>query len=92
MKPPTITAARAIDDLTLLVEFSNHDRKYYNVKHLLNIPMFQLLRNPAFFRGFQVDKGGYGIVWNEDIDLSEYELWQNGSDVLLETDRTSISL
>jgi hypothetical protein len=22
--------------------------------------------------------GGYGLAWNEDIDISEYELWNNG--------------
>ncbi len=46
--------------------------------------MFAPLRQPAFFRNFQVERVGYGIVWNEDIDLSEYELWQNG--VILESE------
>jgi Protein of unknown function (DUF2442) len=74
MKPPKVVAASAIDDLTLLVEFSNHDRRQYSIVNLLDKQMFQLLRNPTFFRSCQVDEGGYGIVWNEDIDLSEYEL------------------
>jgi hypothetical protein len=26
----------------------------------------------------RVDPGGYGISWNDHIDLSEYELWTNG--------------
>jgi len=30
------------------------------------------------FRALHVDAGGYGISWNDDIDLSEYELWTNG--------------
>jgi hypothetical protein len=42
------------------------------------IPLFAPLRQPAFFKNFKVEKGVYGIVWNEDIDLSEYELWKNG--------------
>jgi hypothetical protein len=25
-----------------------------------------------------VDKHGYGIVWNDELDLSESELWING--------------
>jgi hypothetical protein len=82
MKPPKIVAAHAIDDLTLIVEFSNHDRKQYSVANLLDKPMFSPLRNPSFFRSFQVDEGGYAIVWNDEIDLSEYELWQNGTDVV----------
>jgi Protein of unknown function (DUF2442) len=82
MKPPKIIAAQAIDDLTLIVEFSNQDRKQYSVVDLLDKPMFAPLRNPGFFRNFQVDEGGYAIVWNDEIDLSEYELWQNGTDVV----------
>jgi hypothetical protein len=26
----------------------------------------------------KIESGGYGLVWNEDIDISEYELWKNG--------------
>jgi len=29
----------------------------------------------------RVDPGGYGISWNDNIDLSEYELWTNGQPV-----------
>ena len=45
---------------------------------LLDKPMFFPLKNPAFFRNFIIESGGYGLVWNEEIDISEYELWQNG--------------
>jgi hypothetical protein len=27
--------------------------------------------------------GGYGISWNDEIDLSEYELWTNGAEVVM---------
>jgi Protein of unknown function (DUF2442) len=81
MKIPKILSAQAIDDSTLIVEFSNGDRKQYNVSKLLEKPMFSPLKNPSFFKSFQVDAGGYGIAWDDEIDLSEYELWQNGTDV-----------
>jgi hypothetical protein len=45
--------------------------------------MFSGLRQPAFFRNFKVEPGGYAIVWKEEIDSSEYELWKNG--VILES-------
>ncbi|MCC3422425.1 MAG: DUF2442 domain-containing protein [Microcoleus sp. PH2017_01_SCD_O_A] len=63
---------------TLVIEFTNHEVKQYNIVHLLKNLMFAPLRQPAFFKNFKVEQGGYGIVWNEDIDLSEYELWKNG--------------
>ena len=46
--------------------------------------MFFPLKNPAFFRNFIIDSGGYALVWNEDIDISEYELWQNGISITKE--------
>ncbi len=78
MQCPRIIRASVIDDYTLVVEFSNHEIKKYDVRRLLSIPIFLPLQNPAFLRSFKIDEGGYGIVWNEDIDISEYELWKNG--------------
>lgn len=37
-------------------------------------------KNEAFFKSVKVDSGGYGVSWNDDIDLSEYELWVNGKE------------
>ena len=76
-----IQAAKAIDDTTLLVEFTNQEVKTYDIRPLLDIQMFSPLRQPAFFKNFEVDSGGYAIVWNDEIDISEYELWQNGAPV-----------
>ena len=33
------------------------------------------------FEQAQVDNGGYGVSWNEDIDISEYELWDMGKTI-----------
>ena len=78
MKCPRVCKAKAIDERTLVIEFTNQEVKKYDVSHLLENVMFAPLRQPAFFKNFRIDSGGYGIVWNEDIDLSEYELWKNG--------------
>ncbi len=29
----------------------------------------------------KVEKGGYAVVWNSDIDISEHELWSYGQEV-----------
>ncbi|MGI8883889.1 MAG: DUF2442 domain-containing protein [Pyrinomonadaceae bacterium] len=78
MNHPKINSAKAINDHTLLIEFDNAEKKVYDITPLLEKAMFALLKNPAFFRNVQVDKGGYAVFWNEDIDLSEYELWTHG--------------
>lgn len=78
MKYPSIKSAKALDEHTILVEFSNNVLKKYDITPLLGKDVFKPLKNPAFFKNFRVDTGGYGLVWNDDIDISEYELWING--------------
>ena len=78
MKYPRIQHAQAIDDTTVVIEFTNREVKNYNIRHLLENSMFAPLRQPAFFKNFTVEPGGYAIVWNEDVDVSAYELWKNG--------------
>jgi hypothetical protein len=44
----------------------------------MNRAEFDALKNESLFRFVRVDPGGYGVSWNADIDLSEYELWTRG--------------
>ncbi|MEN8219270.1 MAG: DUF2442 domain-containing protein [Pseudomonadota bacterium] len=80
MQSPKIKSAKSIDDHTILVEFVNSQKRKYDFVPLFKKEMFSPLKNPAFFINFQVDSTGCGIVWNEDIDISEYELWNNGTE------------
>jgi hypothetical protein len=81
MKSPKIIAAQAVGDRTLVIEFDNQEVKEYDISPLFSRPMFAPLKNPGFFKSFSLEPGGYGIVWNEDVDISEYELWTNGVSV-----------
>jgi hypothetical protein len=47
----------------------------------MNLERFQLLKHEAFFKAVKVDLGGYGVSWDDERDLSEYELWNNGLEV-----------
>lgn len=78
MQYPKIKSASAIDNHTLIVEFDNNETKKYDISPLLNKDMFTPLKNPAFFKAVKVEQGGYGVVWNSEIDISEYELWKHG--------------
>ncbi|MCT7959609.1 DUF2442 domain-containing protein [Laspinema sp. D1] len=73
-----IVSAKAIGDRLLLIKFTNQEVRKYDITPLLEKPMFVPLSNPVFFKNFRVELGGYGLVWNDEIDISEYELWQNG--------------
>ena len=67
---------------TLIVTFDNHVVKKYDCTPILKNPLFKILQDPAFFKNVHVDTGGYGISWNDDLDLSEYELWTNGVELM----------
>lgn len=75
---PRIKTVSVIAPLKLAIHFDNDIEKEYDCTPLLARPQFQLLKDPGFFRAVKVDAGGYGISWNAEIDLSEYELWNNG--------------
>jgi hypothetical protein len=53
----------------------------YDCRRILNLDRFQLLKHDAFFEAVIVDLGGYGVSWDDEMDLSEYELWNNGVEV-----------
>jgi hypothetical protein len=76
---PRIQSVCPVDRTRLLVQFENGEQRLYDCSPLLSRPQFQLLANPAFFRTVRVDAGGYGVSWNDDLDLSEHELWTNGT-------------
>jgi len=60
-----------MDDYQLLVEFTTHEKRRFDVKPLLNKTMFAALKNAAFFKSVKVEQGGYAVSWNDDIDISE---------------------
>jgi hypothetical protein len=81
MNVPKIKSAEAIDGCTLVILFDNKQRKKYDITPLLNKEMFTPLKNIALFKSVKVDQGGYAVVWNSDIDISEYELWVHGENM-----------
>jgi len=78
MDIPRIQSAAPKDGHILVVTFTNGKRKQYDVKRLSARESFAPLRNEAFFNNVSVEPGGYAVSWNAEIDISEYELWQNG--------------
>ena len=73
----------ALSDFKLSVQFSEGVTKIYDVKPLFDKwPAFtSLIETPEIFTGVQVDAGGYGVIWNDALDLSCDELWENGKTV-----------
>ena len=69
-----------LQDFCLLVNFQNGTTKHYSVAPLFDKwEAFKALAEiKGLFDQVKVDAGGYGISWNDDIDLSCNELWNNG--------------
>jgi hypothetical protein len=68
--------------MKLSVQFANGATKLYDVKPLVaRIPAFEALEDEALFGSVEVDQGGYRVIWNDDVDLSCDELWENGVEV-----------
>ncbi len=78
MSYPKVLAVNIIEDYILLITFDNQQSKKYDVSQLFVKKMFEPLKNSHFFKSVQIETGGYALSWGADIDISEYELWQNG--------------
>ena len=75
---PKIQSEKPLSNLQLLVTFQNQIKKIYDCSHLLAREHFKPLQDNVLFKTVYVDHGGYGIIWNDDLDLAESELWING--------------
>ena len=71
-----------LDNLILLVTFENGVKKKYDVKQLFDqFENYRRLEDVNFFNSVKVDCGGYAICWDDEIDISEVELWDNGIEI-----------
>ena len=75
-----IKFVKPLDNYIISVVFQNGVEKEYDMKKLF--PVFPQLcafeTNPGLFEQVQVDAGGYGISWNDELDLEAEEIWEEG--------------
>ena len=70
--------------MNLLVLFENGIIKKFDVKQIIkDFPEYSQLENQDIFNLVSVEPGGYGVSWNDELDCSEGELWENGVDTHL---------
>lgn len=77
-KYPKILDVKPKKGKRLLVTFNNGIKKIYDCSSLIDDDIFKPLMNDALFNSVQADKHGYGVIWTDELDLSESELWING--------------
>ena len=77
-----VKAVSALPDFRLSVQFAEGVTKIYNVEPLFSKwESFKDLEDPDLFSGVEVDVGGYGIIWNDELDLSCDKLFENGETI-----------
>ena len=77
-----IISVKPLDNMVLSVVFQNGIEKIYNVRSLYAVfPQFQMLEEENdLFGEVQVDAGGYGISWNDELDLDANTIWEEGTE------------
>ena len=74
---------KPLPDYSLLIDFETGECKQYNMKPLFKKwDVFKSLQNiNGLFEQVRVDTGGFGISWNDELDLSCNELYLNSAPV-----------
>lgn len=75
-----IKSVRPLENSLILVVFQNGIEKTYNMRNLYPVfPQFEIFeKDKALFNQVQIDVGGYGIFWNDDLDLDAEDIWEDG--------------
>ena len=74
-----IKAICTLNEFVVLARFQDGTEKQYDVSQLFtSYPQFRKLEERKLFEKVVVDAGGYGISWDDELDISAEELWENG--------------
>lgn len=78
-----VKSVTPLPDFQLCVQFSEGVTKLYDVKQLFDkyAIFLPLKEHPELFSAVEVDLGGYGIIWNDEIDIACDELYFNGETI-----------
>lgn len=78
-----IKSVKPLNDLRLSVVFQNGTEKEYDIHNLYSVfPQFKEFEtNSDLFIQVRVDVGGYGISWDDNLDLDAEDIWEYGTEI-----------
>lgn len=76
-------ALRLIGNGIVEVDFTDGVRKQYDMKQLFSKYPFmkRLVEEEGFFEQGKMDCEGWGIIWDDMVDISIEEIYYNGEDI-----------
>ena len=77
-----ITKIKTLDNLQFEATFADGEVVVFDVKTLFDkYPVFQQLEDKKLFNSLQIDGVGYGVSWNDELDLSSDGIYSRGKHV-----------
>lgn len=73
---PRVTKVKCIDNHLLELTFANEEIKVFDVAPYLNYPVFNVLKDEAFFKKAHVVLGT--VAWSDTIDFDPDTLYLEG--------------
>lgn len=75
-----IETIKTMPDYFVKVKFLGGVTKKYDIKQLFSrFPQFcRFEKEKGLFEEAKVDMGGYGIIWNDELDLDAEVIWEDG--------------
>ena len=70
-------------NMVLVAQFDDGTIKEYDVSQLKirHCEFKEFDTDSSLFAKVKIDTGGFGVVWNETLDLSANEIWANGKTI-----------
>lgn len=62
--------------------YMDGEKRKYDMSSLFNkYPEMAALRDRKLFKSGKLDPGGYGVIWNDNLDISCEEIYENGENI-----------
>lgn len=87
-----ITSVAALPDYVLLVGFATGEYKQFDLTPLIEkyAPFKSLVQVEGLYEQVKIDVGGYGLVWNDDLDIAADGLYEKGIPCAPPSDMTEL--
>lgn len=77
-----ITEIKTLDNLEIQATFADGEVVVFDVKTMLEkYPVFHQLENKELFGNLKIDGVGYGVSWNDELDLSSDGIYARGKHI-----------